>query len=43
MPIMKSSPQSLRIRVIISLEIRVRFSSEPPQRSPRRFDQGVQN
>ena len=42
-PMMKSSPTSSRMRRTISLEKRVRFSSEPPQRSSRRFDQGVQN
>ena len=40
---MKSSPQVLRIRVRISLDIRVRLSSEPPQRSCLVLDQGVQN
>ena len=43
MPMMKSSPASLRMRVVISVEKRMRFSKEPPQRSSRRFDQGVQN
>ena len=42
-PTMKSSPASLRMRPMISVEKRSRFSKLPPQRSSRRFDQGVQN
>ena len=42
-PMMKSSPTSLRMRPTISVEKRMRFSKEPPQRSSRRFDHGVQN
>ena len=43
MPMMKSSPQALRMRLVSSVEKRMRFSKLPPQRSSRRFDQGVQN
>jgi len=40
---MKSSPQARRIPSMIRRDRRVRFVSEPPQSSVRRFDQGVQN
>ncbi len=42
-PMMKSSPTSLRMRRMISVEKRMRFLRLPPQRSSRRFDHGVQN